>query len=79
MADFALQAQKIGINYIGICCGGAPHHVRSMAEALGRRVPASRYSPDMSRHSMLGSDDVVREDHKQFLKDWESVSAETRD
>jgi hypothetical protein len=26
---------------------------------------------------MLGSDDVVREEHKQFLKDWESVSAET--
>lgn len=79
MADFAIQAQKIGINYIGICCGGAPHHVRSMAEALGRRVPASRYSPDMSRHSMLGSDDVVREDHKQFLKEWKAVSAETGD
>ena len=79
MADFALQAQKIGINYIGICCGGAPHHVRSMAEALGRRVPASRYSPDMSLHSMLGSDDVVREDHKQFLKEWEAVSAVTED
>ncbi|MEA1909046.1 MAG: homocysteine S-methyltransferase family protein [Euryarchaeota archaeon] len=79
MADFAIQAQKIGINYIGICCGGAPHHVRSMAEALGRRVPASKYSPDMSRHSMLGSDDVVREDHKQFLKEWEAVSAVTED
>jgi hypothetical protein len=33
----------------------------------------------MSLHSMLGSDDVVREDHKQFLKEWEAVSAETGD
>jgi hypothetical protein len=50
-----------------------------MAEALGRRVPASRYSPDMSLHSMLGSDDVVRDDHKQFLKEWETVSDGTED
>jgi hypothetical protein len=26
-----------------------------MAEALGRRVPASRYSPDLSLHPVLGS------------------------
>ncbi|MFO7737101.1 MAG: homocysteine S-methyltransferase family protein [Desulfatiglandaceae bacterium] len=44
MADFALDAKRAGINYIGICCGGAPHHVRAMAEALGRKVPASKYS-----------------------------------
>jgi betaine-homocysteine S-methyltransferase len=54
MADFALRAREIGINYIGICCGGAPHHVRSMAEALGRKVPAGKYSPDMSKHPILG-------------------------
>lgn len=54
MADFALKAREMGINYIGICCGGAPHHVRSMAEALGRTVPASKYSPDMSKHSVFG-------------------------
>jgi hypothetical protein len=28
-----------------------------MAEALGRTVPASRYSPDLSLHPVLGSDD----------------------
>ena len=47
-ADFALKARSIGINYIGLCCGGAPHHIRSMAEALGRTVPAGRFSPDQS-------------------------------
>jgi betaine-homocysteine S-methyltransferase len=54
MADFARQAEAIGVNYIGICCGGAPHHVRAMAEALGRETPASRYSPDIALHPVLG-------------------------
>ena len=39
MADFARRARDIGVGYIGICCGGAPHHVRAMAEALGRETP----------------------------------------
>src|SRR5450755_299089 len=35
MATFAAAARDLGVNYVGICCGGAPHHVRAMAEALG--------------------------------------------
>ena len=54
MAEFAVTARELGVSYIGICCGGAPHHVRAMAEALGRTVPASRYSPDISLHPVLG-------------------------
>ena len=54
MADFAVAARDLGASFIGICCGGAPHHVRSMAEALGRTVPASRYSPAMELHPVLG-------------------------
>ena len=57
MADFARRARDIGVNYVGICCGGAPHHVRAMAEALGRTPPASRYSPAMELHPVLGGDD----------------------
>ena len=53
MADFALRARGLGVDYIGIC-GGAPHHVRAMAEALGRRPPASRYSPAIELHRVLG-------------------------
>jgi betaine-homocysteine S-methyltransferase len=68
MADFAVRAQELGVNYIGVCCGGAPHHVRAMAEALGREVPASRYSPDMSLHPALGA--KVKERDKPYLKDW---------
>jgi betaine-homocysteine S-methyltransferase len=64
MADFAAAARDLGVSYIGVCCGGAPHHVRSMAERLGRTVPASRYSPEMARHPVLGDD--VREHAKKF-------------
>jgi len=64
MAEFARTAKQIGANYIGICCGGAPHHVRSMAEALDRKPPASRYSPDMSLHPILGNN--VAERNKRY-------------
>jgi betaine-homocysteine S-methyltransferase len=54
MAAFAAAARDLGVNYIGVCCGGAPHHVRSMAEALGREVPASKYAPAMELPPILG-------------------------
>jgi betaine-homocysteine S-methyltransferase len=52
MADFARAARDLGVDYVGICCGAGPHHVRAMAEALGREVPASRYSPALELHPM---------------------------
>ncbi|HET9919495.1 MAG TPA: homocysteine S-methyltransferase family protein [Ktedonobacteraceae bacterium] len=70
MAAFARRAQEIGVNYIGICCGGAPHYVRAMAEALGKTVPASKYSPAMELHPMLGGH--VEDKDKQFLTDWKA-------
>lgn len=69
MAEFALAARDLGVRYIGVCCGGAPHHVRAMAEALGKTVPASRYSPDIAKHAVLGSEDVVRDYRTRFLRD----------
>ncbi|MFC2015582.1 homocysteine S-methyltransferase family protein [Chloroflexota bacterium] len=68
MADFAIEARKLGINYVGVCCGGAPHHVRAMAEALGRTVPASKFSPDMSLHPALGAN--VKDRDLPYLTDW---------
>ncbi len=70
MAEFTKAAKEIGINYIGICCGAGPHHVRSMAESLGRVVPASKYSPDMSQHGLLGNKNVVKKHEKAFLQLW---------
>ncbi len=56
IADFTKKAQELGVDYFGVCCGGAPHHVRAIAEALGRTPAASRYSPDMSKHAFFGTD-----------------------
>jgi betaine-homocysteine S-methyltransferase len=68
MAAFAVKCQQVGVNYIGTCCGAGPHHVRAMAEALGRTVPASRYSPDLSQHAMLG--DNVLGHNQELLSRW---------
>jgi betaine-homocysteine S-methyltransferase len=56
ISDFTREAYDLGVRYFGVCCGAAPHHIRSMAEALGRTPLASRYSEDMSKHVFLGSD-----------------------
>jgi len=69
LADFAVDAYAMGIHYIGACCGAGPHHIRSMAEALGRQPPASRYSPDMSKHYVLGSDPKLKTSYKAYLTD----------
>ncbi|MGI9185178.1 MAG: homocysteine S-methyltransferase family protein [Solirubrobacteraceae bacterium] len=55
LGEFAGEARELGVDYLGVCCGAAPHHIRAVAEALGRTPAASRYSPDMSRHAFLGS------------------------
>ncbi|MDQ3663443.1 MAG: homocysteine S-methyltransferase family protein [Actinomycetota bacterium] len=59
VAEFARQALDVGVRYLGLCCGAGPHHVRSMAEAIGRQPPASRYSADMSKHAFFGTDPVL--------------------
>jgi betaine-homocysteine S-methyltransferase len=64
LADFAASARDLGVGYIGVCCGGAPHHVRSMAESLGRTVPASRYAPELELHPILG--EHVQEKEQKF-------------
>ena len=50
LASFARRARDIGVGYIGGCCGVLAYHVRAMAEALGRRPPASEKSPNLARH-----------------------------
>ncbi len=71
MARFAKDAAALGVGYIGICCGGAPHYVRAMAEALGRETPASRYSPAIELHPVLGQHDGVG---KEQMGDWTAAS-----
>ena len=56
----------LGIRYLGVCCGAGPHHIRALAEAVGKRPPASKYSPDMSKHAFLGSHERIKKVQKDY-------------
>ena len=66
LGEFTRAAVDLGVTYLGVCCGAAPHHIRSVAEALGRTPPASRYSADMSRHAFLGSDERLKTVNRDY-------------
>jgi betaine-homocysteine S-methyltransferase len=66
MFDFGRTAYALGINYLGICCGAGPHHIRALAEGLGRHPPASRYSVDMSRHAFFGTNKKIRKVQTEY-------------
>jgi betaine-homocysteine S-methyltransferase len=68
MAQFATDARDLGVDYVGICCGAGPHHVRAMAEALGRETPASKYSPSMDLHPMFKADVAAKD--ATFMEAW---------
>jgi betaine-homocysteine S-methyltransferase len=69
IAEFGREAFELGVRYLGVCCGNAPHYTRSLAEALGRTPPASRYSPDMSKHAYYGSDQRLKESNREFARE----------
>ena len=66
LAEFGKAALELGVRYLGVCCGAGPHHIRSLAEAIGRTPPSSRYSPDMSKHAFLGTDPAVRPEYQEY-------------
>ena len=68
IAKFARSAYDMNIRYLGVCCGGAPHHVRAIAEALGRQPPASRYSPDMSKHYAFGEHPSFKQHNLDYVE-----------
>ena len=66
IAEFTRKAVDLGVRYIGLCCGAMPHHIRSIAEALGRQPPASRYSADMSKHAYFGNNTKLKKTNREF-------------
>ena len=68
IAEFAKKALALGVNYQGVCCGAGPHHIRAMAEALGKNPPASRYTADMSKHYALGDNAQLVKENMAFAK-----------
>ncbi len=61
MAEFAKQCADKKVNFIGICCGAEPHHVREMSVALGKKPISYKYYPDISRHWLHGKDESFLE------------------
>ncbi|MDB9984614.1 homocysteine S-methyltransferase family protein [Gammaproteobacteria bacterium] len=55
--EFGKEAFELGINYLGVCCGATPMHIREVAEAAGLSVPASKYRENMSNHFMYGTNE----------------------
>ena len=66
IAEFGRQATALDIRYLGVCCGAGPHHIRALAEAVGKHPPASKYSPDMSKHAFLGSHERIKKVQKDY-------------
>ena len=64
--EFAEEAYKIGVNYLGVCCGANPMLIREVAEAVGLSVPASKYKEDMSRHFMYGDNERIAKHMKDY-------------
>ncbi|AQQ53350.1 homocysteine S-methyltransferase family protein [Planococcus lenghuensis] len=61
LAEWAKEAQNIGINYIGLCCGASPAMIRAVAEATGIQTINSKYSPDMEKHFLFGQDKTLKD------------------
>ena len=66
MAEFAKDCVQQNINFIGICCGAEPHHVREMALAVGKKPISSKYSPDMTKHFHHGTDEALKKVNKEI-------------
>ena len=66
IADYGRDAYAAGIRYLGVCCGAGPHHIRALAEALGRHPPASRYTVDMSRHAWFGTNERIKKIQTEY-------------
>jgi betaine-homocysteine S-methyltransferase len=60
IGEFGRAAYEMGVKYLGVCCGAGPHHIRALAEGLGRHPEASKYSADMSKHAFFGTDQKIK-------------------
>ena len=60
IGEFGRKAYEMGVKYLGVCCGAGPHHIRALAEGLGRLPEASKYTADMSKHAFFGTDSKIK-------------------
>jgi len=56
---FTKECMRLGVQYVGTCCGAGPHHVRAIAMALGRSPPGAEVAPALDKHFVFGSREVL--------------------
>ncbi|XP_021361402.1 betaine--homocysteine S-methyltransferase 1-like [Mizuhopecten yessoensis] len=65
---FAQEAKAAGATYIGLCCGGAPHTLRIVADVLGKNPPANKYAPQMHKHFIFGDESKFQDYYTKDVK-----------
>lgn len=53
---FAEESKSIGVQYVGLCCGNAPHFMREISAVYEKPAPALKYSPEMEKHFIFGDE-----------------------
>lgn len=64
--EFAEKAYKLGINYLGVCCGASPMLIREVADAVGLVVPGSKYKERMENHFMYGTNKRIAKHMQEY-------------
>ena len=64
--EFIETAHSLGINYLGLCCGASPMLIREVANAIGKKVPSSKFNEKMSNHFMYGSNKRIPKHSKDY-------------
>ena len=64
--QFIKEAYSLGINYLGLCCGASPMFIREVANAIGRKVPATRFNEKMTNHFMYGDNERIPSHSKEY-------------
>jgi len=72
---FGKVCKELNIQYTGLCCGNSAKYTRTLAESLGRKPAASRYSPQMDLHTMFGTSKTL---HQYNLKLKEQIDSKAK-
>ncbi|ONI60554.1 homocysteine methyltransferase [Leifsonia sp. ALI-44-B] len=64
VADWGRAAVAAGVDYVGLCCGAGPHHIRALAESIGRTPDGSVMSPDMTKHALFGDYEGIKAENQ---------------
>jgi methionine synthase I (cobalamin-dependent) len=73
---FGKECKEMGIQYLGLCCFNSSRHFRALAESVGRKPGASKFSTDMSKHYVLGNLPRFKKYNTEVLKNQKHRTAE---